>query len=535
MEAVEDTSEKYQGSIVNKLESAIGAENVKTSKGERLLYSHDMAPLPKEAQIAFKLIPDIVVRPRSVEDVAKVVKIAAQEGVPVTPRGASSWGLAGSVTAFGGILVDMMGGMHKILEIDEKNMTITAEAGCSWKQVYDAAWEAGFLLGSYPSSAPSATLAGWISTNGIGVGNYKYGSAGDNIRDMKVVMPDGVIVNTGFKNQSDNMSGYNLTRLITGAEGTLAIICEVTFKLTPRPELLRPLAYEFESLDKINDPLLEITRSRVMPLHMAWSDKNHFDYLRKIGKDPHVNGAAFIIVLEGDKDMVELEEKKVDEICAKHGGKKLSYEVAQHEWDERSYEFRVRQIGVSSVPMDLTVPTYNFGKMTNDLYDLMKSMKMEGAIIGVMCDRNTVMFMPYYIYDSTSLTKSVTSLSFNYKGGDLAKANGGRMLAGFGLFFGSTLKPARGTGYEYMVAIKNALDPKEIMNPGKLLGMKTRFGLPVSAGMLGFGMNAMATVKKLLPGDKNVDQKAHEFEMEELDRERYSQHEVDPLKDKLKK
>ena len=312
MEAVEDTSEKYQGSIVNKLESAIGAENVKTSKGERLLYSHDMAPLPKEAQVAFKLIPDIVVRPRSVEDVSKVVKIAAQEGMPVTPRGASTWGLAGAVTAFGGILIDMIGGMSKILEIDEKNMTITAQAGCSWKQVYDAAWEAGFLLGSYPSSAPSASLAGWISTGGIGIGNYKYGSAGDNIRNMKVVIPDGSIVDTGFKDLTDNMSGYNLNRLFTGAEGTLGVICEVTFKLTPRPELLRPLAYEFESLDKLNDPLMDITRSRVMPLHIAWSDNNHFEFLRKLGKNPHVHGSALIVVLEGDKDIVELEEKKID-------------------------------------------------------------------------------------------------------------------------------------------------------------------------------------------------------------------------------
>jgi len=254
MEAVEDTSEKYTGSIVNKLESAIGAENVKTSKTERLLYSHDMAPLPKEADVAFKLIPDIVVRPRSTEDVAKVVKIAAQEGVPITPRGASSWGLAGSVTAFGGILLDMMGGMGKILNIDEENLTMTCQAGVSWKQAYDAAWEKGMLLGSYPSSAPSATLAGWISTAGIGVGNYKYGSAGDNIRSMKVVIPDGSIVDTGFETLSDNMSGYNLNRLFVGAEGTLGVICEVTFKLTPRPEVLRPIAYEFESLDKTAGP-----------------------------------------------------------------------------------------------------------------------------------------------------------------------------------------------------------------------------------------------------------------------------------------
>jgi len=528
MEAVADTSEKYQGSIVNKLEAAIGAENVKTHKGERLLYSHDMAPLPKEAQIAFKNIPDIVVRPRSTEDVSKVVKIAAQEGMPITPRGASTWGLAGSTPAYGGILIDMMGGMSKIIGIDEKNMTITAQAGCSWKQVYDAAWEKGFLLGSYPSSAPSATLAGWISTSGIGIGNYKYGSAGDNIRNMKVVIPDGTIVETGFDYLSDNMSGYNLNRLFVGAEGTLGVVCEVTFKLTPRPEVLKPIAYEFASLDKLGAPIMDITRSRVMPLHISWSDNNHFKFLKKIGHHPATEGSVLLVVLEGDKAMVELEEKVVDEIVAKHGGKKLADEVGQHEWDERSYEFRCREMGLGSVPMEVLVPTASYAQMVNDMYDLMRSMKMEGAIIGIMADRNTVMFMPYYVYDAESLVKGVTSLSFNYKCGDLAYKNGGRMLGGFGLFFGSTLKKVRGAGYEVEVAIKNALDPKEIMNPGKLLGMKTRFGLPVSAGMLGFGMGAMATVKKILPGDKNVEEKAHAFEMEEAEKSKAEQFRHDP-------
>jgi len=224
----------------------------------------------------------------------------------------------------------------------------------------------------------------------------------------------------------------------------------------------------------------------------------------------------------------------VDEMVAKHGGKKLSDEAGQHEWEERSYEFRVRQLGLGGVPMEVLVPTSSYGAMANDLYALMKSMKMEGGIIGIMADRNTVMFMPYYVYDAESLTKSVTSLSFNFKCGDLAKSHGGRMLGGFGLFFGSTLKHVRGEGFPVIVAIKNALDPKEIMNPGKLLGMKTRFGLPVSAGMLGFGMGAMATVKKLLPADKNIDKKAHELEMEELEKGRFEQHQVDPMKKEKK-
>ncbi len=530
MEAAADTSEKFQGSIVQKLEREIGAENVKISKMERLLYSHDLAPLPKEAQMAFKIIPDVVVRPRSVEDVSKIVKLAAHEGVPITPRGASTWGLAGAVPAFGGILIDMIGGMGKVLNIDEENMTITCQGGASWKQVYDAAWEKGFLLGSYPSSFPSASVAGWISTAGVGVGNYKYGSAGDNIRSMKVVIPDGSIVETGFETLSDNMSGYNLNRLFVGAEGTLGVICEVTFKLTPRPEVLRALAYAFPSLDKLQGPIKDITRSRVSPLHVAWSDANHFKFLRKVHPNAPNVGSLLLVTLEGDKAVVDHEEKVIDEIAAKHGGAKQSSEIATHEWDERCYEFRSREVGLGAIPMEVLVPVNDYAAMTNDLYDLMASMKMEGAIIGILTDRNTVMFMPYYMYDSESLSKSVTSLSFNYKCGDLAYKNNGRMLGGFGLFFGSLLKRVRGEGYEVEVAIKKAIDPKDIMNPGKLLGMKTRFGLPIGPGMLGFGMGAMATVKKVLPGDKNMDKKGSDFELENLEKEKFEQHKNDPLK-----
>jgi hypothetical protein len=184
--------------------------------------------------------------------------------------------------------------------------------------------------------------------------------------------------------------------------------------------------------------------------------------------------------------------------------------------------------------MEVLVPVHKYGKMVNDMYDLMKSMKMEGAIIGIMADRNTVMFMPYYFYDAESLTKSVTSLSFNVKCGELAIKNDGRMLGGFGLFFGSLLKNVRGNGYDVEVAIKKALDPNDIMNPGKLLGMKTRFGLPIGPGMLGFGMSAMATVKKIMPGDKNFEEKAEDFKLEELEKEKFEQHRNDPLKQQKK-
>lgn len=528
MSATEDSYE--DSSVIEKLNEAIGKDRVTISKMERLLYSHDMAPLPKEAQVAFKVIPDIVVRPQSVEDVSAVVKIAAEEGIPITPRGASTWGLAGATPAFGGILIDMLGGMNKIVAIDEQNMTITAQAGCSWKQVYDAAWEAGFLLGSYPSSFPSATIAGWTSTAGIGIANYKYGSAGDNIRSMKVVIPDGSIVTTGFETVTDNMSGYNLNRIFVGAEGTLGVICEITFKLTPRPEVLRPIAYSFESLDKAEGALCEISRSRINVLHIGFSDGNHFKMQKKAGIIDHEFGTIILVALEGYESIVDIEEKLLDEIMANNGGKKEAAEIGEHEWEERCYEFRCRKVGLGSVPMEVIVPVHSFAKMTKDMYELTDSMKMEGGIIGIMADRNTAMFMPYYVYNTESMSKSVSSLSFNFQCGELAKANGGRMLGGFGLFFGSLLSQVRGDGYKIETAIKKAIDPEEIMNPGKLLGMETRFGLAVTPEMLGFGMSALSALKKIMGKDNNFDKRAEAYELEELEKAKLEQYKVDPLK-----
>lgn len=138
MEAPGDSSQAATTSYVRKLEAAIGKENVNTSKFERLLYSHDLAPLPKEAQLAFNNIPDVVVRPRSTEDVQRIVRIAAEERIPITPRGSSSWGLGGSIPVFGGILIDMTGGMNKIVKIDIENLYVIVEAGATWKQVYEA-------------------------------------------------------------------------------------------------------------------------------------------------------------------------------------------------------------------------------------------------------------------------------------------------------------------------------------------------------------------------------------------------------------
>ena len=131
-------------------------------KLERRLYSHDLAPLPKEMDMIFKTMPDQVIRPGYTEEVAQMVRKAIATNKPIVPRGAGTWGLGGSVPVKGGYVLDMTA-MNKIISIDEKNLTATVQPGITWKALSDELDAKGLFLPCYPSSAPSATIGGWMA------------------------------------------------------------------------------------------------------------------------------------------------------------------------------------------------------------------------------------------------------------------------------------------------------------------------------------------------------------------------------------
>jgi len=470
-------------------------------KMERRMYSHDMAPLPKEMDVIFKTLPDQVVRPKYTQEVVQLVKKAIATKQPIIPRGAGSWGLAGAVPVKGGITIDMAS-MDKIISIDEKNLVAVVQPGVTWKTLSEALDARGLFLPCYPSSAPSATLGGWTSTGGTGIGAYKYGSAGDIIRDLEVVLPTGVVIHTGDKIVPQNGAGPNLNWLFIGAEGTLGIITEMTVSVLPKPEVLKPVSFGFNSLKAFIPPMKELARTNVVPMHIMFGDKLHFDYLRAIGKHVPDVGAMVTFVLTGSKESVELEEKTLDDIMGKAGGKKQPQEVADHEWSERSYEFRVRELGVGAIPGEVFVPTETVGAVLDGVEKLVKQMKMNAPMIGTVADRNTFMLMPYYLTEERKLVASTASMGFAKRLGDLAFEAGGRPL-GLGVFFAGNLPKVKGKeGAELIREIKKMLDPHGIMNPGKMVETGTRFGISVPGFLMNFGMHMMGSVKRVLPRDR---------------------------------
>lgn len=488
--------------IYEKIIAIAGKDRVRNDAFERRLYSHDLASLPKMMEMGFKMMPDFVVKPKSAKEIAEIVKLAAQEGIPIVPRGGASWGLGGAMPVEGGIVIDLTR-MNRILDIDEENHLVTLESGMTWKLLHENLIKNGYLLGSYPSSAYAATIGGWINTGGVGVGSYKYGAAIDHIESMEVVLPTGNILSTGNGGMIGTGS-FDLNRLFFGSEGTLGIITQVTLKVYPAPEELRPLSYGFPDMKALSKATRAITRSQVEPLHISFLDKNHFDFLRDIGMEntPEV-GAMLNVALEGDTEVLNIEECNLDKIVKEYEGEKQEREIAEHEWKERFYELRTKRAGPSAVLGEAFVPVTSMADMASDIYRLIRRMKLRAAITGLVGDRNTVLFMPYYLSDERKLIRNMVSLSFVKKLGDLAFNHGGRP-AGLGLFFFGNLKKMYGLGSDVMCDLKAVLDPQDVMNPGKTTEGLTRFGVPIPAFAMNMGMNVMAGLKHLMTRDKKV-------------------------------
>ncbi len=500
---------KEKNELYERLINIFGPERVKMDTLERLLYSHDLAPLPKEVSLVFKMRPDAVVRPINAMEISKLVKFACEERIPITPRGGASWGLGGCVPCMGGIVLDMTS-MNHILRLDTDNMEVEVEAGANWKMVYDSALTKGLLIGSYPSSAPGATIAGWIGTAGVGVGSYKYGSVGSYIRNMEVVLPEGQIIETGFNGVSDHSSGYNLSGLMVGSEGTLGIITKVTLKAFPAPEVLRPISIQYDTLFEAHPLMMALAKESITPLYISFSDEHHMAFLKRLGKSTPGDGALLNVTLEGSRRSVELEAEVIEKLISHHGGVKLPNEVAEHEWHERSYEFRTRNTGLGTIPGEIMFPLKRFPKVVKETYELINIMKMEASILGTMSDRSSVAFLPYFFYNEKKFIKTMTALSFNKKLGDIGFKNQGRPL-GLGLFFASNLSKIRGKdAANTMFDIKSVMDPYDILNPGKTIEGLIKHGAPIPGVAMNLGMDAMSAVKAILPKDREFHNRTKE-------------------------
>ncbi|MEW5759760.1 MAG: FAD-binding oxidoreductase [Candidatus Thermoplasmatota archaeon] len=498
---IEESKSNFYGfdeKMKNELKEIFG-DNVTTDEFERSFYTHDLAPLPRELEFAFKSMPDAVIRPKNSLEVIKAMRFAKKYKLPIIPRGGASWGFGGCVPTNGGIVIDLTG-MKRILEIDEENMKVICEPGVSWEELIKAVEKKNYCIGAHPSSAPVATIGGWLSTGGGGGCSYKYGIAFDQVISLEVVLPNCEVIET--ERLSHIYHSPNINSIFIGAEGTTGIITKIELKLSPKHEIIKPFAFSFKGMEAIQKPIEVIARTKTVPLHISILDGKHFYYLRKIGKSNLDVGAMLCIVLCGSKKEVENDEKVLKVIIEEYGGKDEGLEIAKHEWEERFYDYRASKLGPGFAMGEGVIPLHSLAEMSKRAKRIMKEMKMEASIIGICIDRTTVAFISYFLMDSRSAIGSMFSMGYVKKIIKAAIELGGR-APGLGVWFASNLKKWYGScGVEVVSRLRKIIDPDDIMNPGKFTEIGTRYGFKIPSSIFDKMLDIMAFSKKALPADR---------------------------------
>ena len=300
--------------IVQALERIVGAENVVTREPELSVYGRDET---EDLQYA----ADVAVRPDRPEQVAEILALAWQHGVPVTPRGAGTGLSGGALPVFGGIVLSV-DRMNRILEIDEENLMCRVQPGVITQVLQEAVAERGLYYPPDPASAGSCMIGGNIAENSGGPHCVKYGLTNDYVVSLEAVLPDGRPFATGGKLRKD-VAGYSLTQLLVGSEGTLAVVTEATLRLVPMPTHRRVLLAAFDSLDTAAQGIVEVYRSRITPAALEIIEKAALEAAQDhLGTPvPYVEAEAQILLeIDGfDEAQVERDLMRVGEVLMDAG------------------------------------------------------------------------------------------------------------------------------------------------------------------------------------------------------------------------
>jgi glycolate oxidase len=458
--------------IKQDLAAIVGESNVTDSIFERRLYDHDIAPLPSEISMIFKTVPDFVVRPKSVEEVSQIVEYANGNGIPVVPRGASTWGYGGTIPTNGGIVLALTD-LKKIVDLDREGMTVTVEAGLRWKMLIEFLDERGLAFNVYPSSAPSATIGGWLATGGLGIGSLKHGHLKEHVKEMRVVTPTGETLTLSREEDSVEFDSF------IGSEGTLGVIAEVKLEVHPKPEKVFPELASFDDVETLVGVIERVVKRPTKPFFIEIQDGDYLEIKRSIGIHAPDAAVLALFVYEGPASEVQEDAEFLRGLVSEVGGSMLPPGNADEEWEERFYYMRIRKAGPTLLAGEVTHP---LSELQRVLDDTRKIKEKHGLRMGVKCfmvSEDTVLYMPMYLADERERWKFMSLLPVvNEITAIGLKAGGGPY--GFGIWNSFFLRDVFGEAkVREMKERKRRLDPKNIMNPGKLYQVKTRYGIPL--------------------------------------------------------
>ena len=453
------------GKAIRELTRILGPERISTRPDMLEHYGTDATKLAYP--------PDAVAFPCHIQEIADILALAHKERFPVVPRGAGSGKSGGALPVRGGLIL-VMDRFDRILEIDENNLIAKVESGVITAHLQEAVEKLGLFYPPDPASIHISTMGGNVAECAGGLRAVKYGVTRDYVLGLTVVLPTGKIISTGVET-AKGVVGYDLTRLLIGSEGTLAVIVDITVRLIPKPPFTRTMLAFFRDPPSTVRAVSEIIRSKVVPTALEFMDRSCMECVRDdIGFPvPESAGALLLIEVDGDKALTRREAGTVQEICAQGGA--VHFEAASgKKKGERLWEARrnvsnaVYKLKPDKVSEDVVVPRNRMADLVSFINALSKACGLPMPVYGHAGDGNihvNIMLdkrIPEEVRKADGAVKEIFEKVLEMKGTLSGEHGIGITKAPY--LDMEISQPAR----DLMIRVKKAFDPKGILNPGKI-------------------------------------------------------------------
>ncbi len=460
--------------IKTQLEKIIGKQNVSTKTIDLLAYSKDASLISFNWALQGKIagLADFIIWPETVAHISEVLMFANTVNIPIIPYGEGSGVVGGAVPVNGGIIMDMKK-FNKILEINDTNLTVTVQAGINGMNLERYLNSKGYTAGHIPQSLYISSLGGWIAHRAAGQFSTKYGKIEDIILGMEVVLPQGEVLH--FKTIPRASTGPQLDKLFIGGEGTLGIVTEATLKIWPFPAKRTLISFAFPSIEDSFNAVRQILREQIYPavirIYDQFETSRHFPDIEEAKEK-----VMTIFVCEGNESLVDLEESITREKSKNNEGIDCGSHPVEHWFETR---FRVTETSAMP-PYKIVFDTIEVASLwenaSNIYHSVLESMKNLHGVI--MITAHVSHFYPngvgiYFSFGGVPL-KEQTDLDYYQECWNTiikAVVDSGGSIAhhhGIGINRSHWMESEWGISMNTMKDIKKMLDPKNILNPGKI-------------------------------------------------------------------
>jgi glycolate oxidase len=476
------------GHLTEDLKGILEEDRIATDAFERVLYGHDLVSLPPLLAKFYKSMPDVVVRPGNAEQIAAVVRLAHTGKTPIIPIGASTSPTGGSMPVFGGIAMDISG-MDRILGLEDGGSTVQVEPGVIWEHLERYLAGQGLALNTYPTSAPSSTVGGWVAgsglgygVGGVGVGSSKYGPVAENVTSLQMVLPSGEAINIP--------SGEFSVSDFIGTDGILGVITRIALKVRRQPAVIKNCAFQFSEAPDLCEAIESLSQS--VRVYFSEFEDRTLNAMKAAADIPaHGAGNVLSVTLDGDEESVSSDLAKLRQIVREHKGQSLGEALGEEIWKERFNPLQIKRGGPSLLSSEINIATGRLKEALDGLARIGEKHRVQVGSLGILL-KGSVNLLPMVLNDERKRLGYTLSVSIIRAFNDLALELGGTPY-GVGLFNAFYSREIHGARLQKLKRLKKTLDPQDIMNPGKSMKHMTRYGIALprsvyAATMRSFGM-----------------------------------------------